>query len=66
MHCNTSTVHLRQLFFCVPKIAAVVGDSPADVHPLRCRKKLVHPVASRRQLAAEDRLLINAALPSEG
>jgi hypothetical protein len=26
MHCNTSTVHMMQLFFCVPKMAAVVGD----------------------------------------
>jgi hypothetical protein len=26
-HCNTSTVHMRQLFFCVLKMAAVVGDS---------------------------------------
>jgi hypothetical protein len=37
MHCNASTVHVRQLFFCVPKMAAVVGDSlnskDADILP---------------------------------
>jgi hypothetical protein len=32
MHCNASTVYMRQLFFCVPKMAAVVRDSLIGQH----------------------------------
>jgi hypothetical protein len=44
MHCNTSTVHMMQLFFCVPKMAAVVGDNLSCYSATLGRGKLWLPI----------------------